>query len=64
MNLALYHHEAGSTCSHKVRLCLRYKDLDYESINIDLGTRQNQSTRCRTHLVSPWPCHTRIESDH
>ena len=60
MHLTLYHHEAGSTCSHKVRLCLRYKDLDYESINIDLGTRQNQSAaylKINLHGVVPTLSH-------
>lgn len=43
MSLVLYNHEAGSTSSQKVRLCLHYKELKYESINIDLNKRQNQS---------------------
>lgn len=43
MAIVLYHHEAGSTSSQKVRLCLHYKGLDYKSINIDLNKRQNQN---------------------
>lgn len=42
MSIILYNHEAGSTSSQKVRLCLHYKGLDYKSINIDLNERQNQ----------------------
>ncbi len=44
MTIALYHHEAGSTSSQKVKLCLHYKGLDYGSVNIDLSKRQNQNT--------------------
>jgi uncharacterized protein YjlB/glutathione S-transferase len=44
MSIILYNHEAGSTSSQKVRLCLRYKGLDYESVNIDLDKHQNQGS--------------------
>lgn len=43
MSIILYNHEAGSTSSQKVRLCLHYKELNYESVNIDLHKHQNQS---------------------
>lgn len=42
MSLILYNHEAGSTSSQKVRLCLHYKELEYKSVNINLNNRQNQ----------------------
>ena len=60
MSLVLYHHEAGSTCPHKVRLCLHYKSLDYESVNIDLGACQNQSDvylKINRHGVVPTLSH-------
>jgi glutathione S-transferase len=44
MSIILYNHEAGSTSSQKVRLCLHYKGLDYESVNIDLHKHQNQGS--------------------
>ncbi len=43
MSIVFYNHEQGSTSSQKVKLCLQYKGLDYKSVNIDLGKRQNQS---------------------
>ncbi len=43
MAIIFYHHEAGSTSSQKVKLCLHYKKLDYESVNIDLSKHQNQT---------------------
>lgn len=45
MTIVLYHHEAGSTSSQKVKLCLHYKGLNYKSVNIDLSKRQNQSEK-------------------